>query len=674
MRTVRFLYEQLRGYRLVLVLSTAMAFLQVAADLLAAFPLKFILDKVLNHKDPGWPMSGLVAHFDSLGTREGLHSHETYTLMAVIAGSAVLIVILGLIGAAASYVQLYAAKLVGFKVSGRLRTRVFERILRLSVDWHGQMKTGDLVQRLTGNVADLEKLIIDGLVDMMAGILTLVAMVAVMAAFNWQFTLLSIFVVPMLFVIVWSYTKRIKVNTRMAAQAAAQVANVATEDIRAIHEVKAFTLEQAASSHFEQNVDTYRNWGLLAGKLEAQFRPIVAFVVTLSTFTVVGVGSYVATGHSFQIAWLLIPAGTLTIGTLTVFLTYIKQLYQPMRDLSKLMYVGSNAASGAERIQNLLDEPEEVEATVEPVVIPPSARLVGAIDYENVVFGYSPGIPVLRGIDLHIEAGQKLALVGLSGSGKTTLVKLIPRFHVPWEGRILIDGVENQRYPLAVVRKNTSFVLQDSVLFEGTIRDNIAIGRPDASDGQIVAAARQGQIDDFIQSLPGAYDFHVREQGKNFSAGQRQRLAIARAVLRDAPILIMDEPTANLDVEAEAEVMYAIRQLVEGRTVIMISHRLSTLGQVDRIAFLKSGRLVEQGDYETLRYAGGPFARLFQERSTPLSREPRPLPVWKQPDGDGPEPADAPDVVNPTSPLTAEPVITGTDMPSPPEQGTGSKR
>jgi ATP-binding cassette subfamily B protein len=615
MRTVRFLYEQLSGYRLVLLLSTAMAFLQVATDLLAAFPLKFILDKVIDHHDPEGPWGPLIGHFDSLGTRKGLRPNESHTLMAVIAFSSVLIVGLGLLGAAASYVQLYAAKLVGYKVTARLRTRIFDRVLRLSIDWHGQMKTGDLVQRLTGNVADLEKLIIDGLVDMLAGLLMLAAMVAVMAAFNLPFTLLSIFIVPMLFVIVWSYTRRIKVTTKMAAQAAAQVADVATEDIRAITEVKAFTLEQRESSHFQQHVDNYRALGLMAGKMEAQFRPIVGFVVAVSTFTVVGVGAFVATGHTFRLLLLTIPAGTLTIGTLTIFLTYVKQFYQPMRDLSKLMYVGSNAASGAERIQKLLDEPEEVEAVQAPTVIPSPKRLSGAIDYEGVFFGYLPSIPVIHGVDLHIEPGQKIALVGLSGSGKTTLVKLIPRFHLPWQGRILIDGIENQRYPLAALRQNTSFVLQDSVLFEGTIRENIAISKPDATDGEIVEAARKAQIHETIEGLPDGYDYRVREQGKNFSAGQRQRLAIARAVLRDAPILILDEPTANLDVEAEAEVMYAIGNLVEGRTVIMISHRLATLAPADMVAFLERGRVVEQGDFRTLRYAGGPFERLFEQRN-----------------------------------------------------------
>ncbi len=469
------------------------------------------------------------------------------------------------------------------------------------------------MQRLTGNVADLEKLIIDGLVDLLAGFLTLLGMVAVMLAFNWQFTLLSIFVVPTLFLVVWTYTRRIKAATKKAARAGGQLADVATEDVRAITEVKAFTLEDRETQHFKTYVDKYRDAGLRAIGLEAQFRPLVALVLLLSTFTIVGVGSLVATGHTFRLAFLVIPAGTLTIGTLTVFLAYIRQLYQPMRDVSKLMYIATNAAAGAERIQEVLDQPAEVIDA--PTIFWPTTGVKGAITYDRVVFGYVPSRPVIKGVRLHVEAGQRLALVGLSGSGKTTLVKLIPRFYQPWRGELRIDDIDNSRYPLALLRRNVGFVLQESVLFEGTIRDNIAIGRPEATDRQIVAAARQAQIHRTIMGLPGRYEARVREQGKNLSSGQRQRLAIARAMLRDAPILILDEPTANLDVEAEAEVMRALDNLLGNRTVIMISHRLSTLGHVDEIAVLHKGVLVERGDLPTLKDRGGMFSRLLEEQT-----------------------------------------------------------
>jgi ABC-type multidrug transport system fused ATPase/permease subunit len=610
--SIKFLYRELRDYRLVLLLSMGMAVGLVVCDLLTAFPLKFILDKVINHTDPGWPWIAGVGPFDQLGTREGLRPNEVHTLLAVIAFSAALILVLGVIRGVLTYVQLYSATLTGRNVGARLRTSTFEHVLRLPLDWHGKRKTGDLVQRLTGNVADIEKLIIDGLVDLLAGLLTIVGMLLVMLAFNWQFTLLSVFIVPTLSRIVYRYTRWIKRATKDAARAAGQVADVATEDIRAISEVKAFTLEDREAQHFAGYVETYRHSALRAGRLQAQFTPMVAFVLAISTFTIVLVGAYVATGHDLDVWFLSLPAGSLTIGTLTLFLAYMRQLYQPLRDLSKLMYVSTNALSGAERIQELQETPPEVFDV--PGVLPVRTRLRGSLDYENVDFGYVPGRTVLSDLNLHVEAGQKIALVGLSGSGKTTLVRLIPRFYEPWQGSVLVDGADNRSYPLQLLRRNISFVLQESVLFEGTIHDNIAIGRPDATDQEVIQAARKAHIHDTIKSLPDRYESHVREQGKNFSSGQRQRLAIARAILRDAPILILDEPTASLDVEAEAEVMNAIDMMIDGRTVIMISHRLSTLGHVDWIAVLNEGRLVEQGDFDTLRSAGGIFARLFEEQ------------------------------------------------------------
>ena len=612
MSMAHFLFRVMRGYRLVLLLSMVMAVAQVLCDILTAFPLKLILDKVINQRDPDPPWSAAMGLFDQLATRLGLLPGDRPTEMTVIAFSATMIVILGLVSSVVSYVQLYAAATTGYSVVARLRRELFAHLLRLPLDWHGRRKSGDLVQRLTGNATDVEKLVIDGLVDLLAGLLVLVGMVAVMTLLNWRFTLLSLFVVPGLFVVVWSYTRRIKWSSRRAARASGQVADVATDDIRAVAEVKAFTLEEREAHHFARYVERYRESGLRAGRLDAQFRPVVAFVLALSTFTIVGVGSYVATGHTFQLWVLAIPGGTLTIGTLTVFLNYLNQLYQPMRNLSKLMFVASNAAASSERIQEVLDQ--ETERMDGPVLLRPQYRLGGDIHYEGVVFGYQSEQAVLRGINLHVRAGERLALVGLSGSGKTTLVKLIPRFHEVWQGSIRIGGTDNRDIPLADLRRNISYVLPDTVLFEGTIRDNIAIGRREAKQQQIVHAAHQAQIHDTICALPDGYESHVREQGKNLSSGQRQRIAIARAILRDAPILLLDEPTASLDVEAEGEVMRALQRLVDGRTVIMITHRLSTLGHLDAIAVLHQGVLIEQGDFRTLKGANGMFSRLLEEQ------------------------------------------------------------
>ncbi|HET9999827.1 MAG TPA: ATP-binding cassette domain-containing protein, partial [Ktedonobacteraceae bacterium] len=251
--------------------------------------------------------------------------------------------------------------------------------------------------------------------------------------------------------------------------------------------------------------------------------------------------------------------------------------------------------------------------TVEPYHGP--TKLKGDIAFENVIFGYTKDRPVLKGIELHIPAGRKVALVGYSGSGKTTLVKLIPRFYELEHGSIKIDGTSIADYPLEMLRQNISVVLQDSILFEGSVRENLEIGRPGAPLEEIIDACIKANIHETIANLPDGYDTNVREQGNNFSAGQRQRLAIARAILRDTPILILDEPTANLDVEAESEVMHALNTLIVGRTVLTISHRLSTLGNVDEILVMQQGQIAERGTFRELKRLGGVFASLLEEQN-----------------------------------------------------------
>jgi ATP-binding cassette, subfamily B, bacterial len=615
---VGFLFRNLKGYRFLMVIAVVMTIAQVGANILLAFPLKWILDKIVPPKtmDPqNIPpfLNGIFSFFDRFGKTQGLPAGQVHTVLGVILFSSSTLIVLVILSAVLVYIELYLAAFIAQNLSARLRKQLFAHLERLSLDWHGKQKKGDLVQRITGNIADIEKLVTDGLVDLMAAFLTIVGVIAVMLLVNWQFTILSIVILPALFVVVIGYTTSIKAAAKKASKTAGQVANVATEDIGAITVLKAFTLEEREAVRFTKYVGKNRSAGLRAGSLQAQFTPIVSILTAIGTAIIVGVGTYVVAGNTFSLWFLTIPAGTLTVGSLTVFLNYLSQFYQPIRNFSKLTNLGSSAASGAERIQEVLDAAPEVAENKDRYYGP--TRLKGDIAFENVVFSYSPNRPVLKGINLHIAAGKKVALVGLSGGGKTTLVKLISRFYEIQQGSVRIDGVDNRMYPLGILRQNVSMVLQDNVLFEGTIRENIEIGKPGASMEEIIEAAKRAYVHDTIMSLPDRYDTEVREQGKNFSGGQRQRLAIARAVLRDAPILILDEPTAALDVEAEAEVMHALDTLVVGRTVLMISHRLSTLGNVEEIIVLKDGRIVEQGSFRELRRSGGVFAGLLDEQN-----------------------------------------------------------
>ena len=640
----KFLFRNLKGYRLLVVIAIIVTVLQVGCTIAAAFPLKFIPGKVTNAgNDPACTfrfLNPILDKFDiplfdpSLAPLTPNGPNQTpgltpcpispsdpnpvlvtthHSTNGVIVFSVLMLIIFGTIAAVLAYLDLYLAAYIAQNLTARLRNQLFEHLQRLSLDWHGKHKKGDLVQRITGNIADIEKLVTDGMVDLLAAVLTLAAIVAVMLFLSSAYTVIALTIMPALFVITLGYTKSIKTATKRAAKATGQVADVATEDINALTVIKVFTREEKEALRFGDYVDKNRRAGLRAGSLQAQFAPIVGFLVSLGTAAVIGVGGYVAAGNPFKLGFFTIPAESVDIGTLILFLIFLGLLYQPMRDLSKLTALYGTATSGAERIQEVLDQAPEVLESQAPYHGP--TKLQGDIRFENVIFGYTREQTVLKGINLHIPAGKKVALVGLSGGGKTTLVKLIPRFYEIQQGAVKVDGVDNRAYPLTVLRQNVSMVLQDSVLFEGTVAENIAIGKPGAPLYEVIEAAKKANIHETIIRDLGGYDGEIREQGKNLSGGQRQRMAIARAILRDAPILILDEPTAALDVESESEVMHALEKLIVGRTVIMISHRLSTLGNVEEIIVLKNGQIAEQGSFQELKRRGGVFAGLLAEQN-----------------------------------------------------------
>jgi ATP-binding cassette subfamily B protein len=621
----RFLFRNLKGYRFLVIIAVLMTFAQVGADILLALPVLWISNKIQSSlnpvntiKNPNPPafLDPLISpfnHFASPQDQAVSIAHGVPTTIGVIFFSVTMLLVLSIVSALLAYIGLYLASFIAQNLTARLRRQLFEHLQRLSLDWHGKQKKGDLVQRVTGDIANIEKLVTDGLVDLIAAALYVVGIVTVMLLVNWQFTLISIVIVPALAFIVLGYTTSIKAASKTAAKAAGQVANVAAEDIGAITVLKAFTLEEREAVRFNKYVGKNREAGLRAGGLQAQFTPLVGILLAIGTAIILGVGAYVAAGNNFSLLLLTIPKFSITIGTLFVFLGYLKMLYQPFRDFSKLTNLRTSASAGAERIQEVMDAAPEVVESTKTYRGP--TKFKGDISFERVIFGYTPNRPILKGINLHIPASRKVALVGLSGGGKTTLVKLISRLYEIQQGAVRIDGVDNRMYPLSVLRQNVSMVLQDNVLFEGTIRENIEIGKPGASFEEVIDAAKKAHMHDTIMSLPDKYDTEVREQGKNFSGGQRQRLAIARAILRDSPILILDEPTAALDVEAEAEVMHALDTLVVGRTVLMISHRLSTLGNVDEIIVLKEGLIAEKGTFKELKRRGGVFASLLEEQN-----------------------------------------------------------
>jgi ABC-type multidrug transport system fused ATPase/permease subunit len=612
---VRFLFRNLKGYRFLVILIFTATILEVLATAGEIVVFKDVVNVLSPPQkcptgvkppciEPDYP-------FDLVLNLYSPPPHDPKTLIIYLL---IMFVVLGILDALLIYIQLFLTSRVAQNLSARLRKKLFDQLQRLSLDWHGKQKKGDLVQRITGDIANVEKVVTDGLVDMLGDILTLGVAVFIMVKTQWQLATCLVVLVPALFVIIYSYQTAIKAAAKRASKALGEVADVAAEDVGAITVLKAFSLEDREAMRFNKYVGKSRQAGLDAGGLQAQFTPVVNVLVTIGTAFIIGMGAFAFLNGKFPIVNIPVnPSQPITIGTLTLFLSFLAKFFQPMKDLAKLANVATSAAAGADRMQEVLDQAPELTESTAPYGGP--QRLRGDILFQNVVFGYTTERPILKGINLHIAAGKKVALVGLSGGGKTTLIKLIPRFYEVNQGSIKLDGIDNRTIPLSLLRRNVSQVLQESVLFEGTILENIKLGRPEASYDEIVAAAKQAQIHETIMGLPEGYETKVRERGKNFSGGQRQRLAIARAILTNSPILVLDEPTASLDVEAEVEVLRAIDTLVVGRTVLMISHRLSTLGNVDEIIVLKDGQIAEQGTYQELKRSNGVFAGLLKEQN-----------------------------------------------------------
>src|SRR5690242_6237830 len=515
-----FLFRNLKGYRFLVFLAVAMTFAQVGADILLALPILYISNKIqfpLNPaKNPPAILDPLISPFNKFASPQDqaiAAAHGVQTTIGVIFFSVTMLLVLSILSALLAYVDLYLAAFIAQNLTARLRNQLFEHLQRLSLDWHGKQKKGDLVQRVTGNISDIEKLVTDGLVDLLGGLLTLLGVGIAMYFLSPRYTLLALAISPALFMTVIGYTKNIKLAAKRAAKATGQVSDVATEDINALTVIKVFTREEREAMRFGGYVDKNRSASLRAGWLQAQFTPLVTLLVILGTAAVIGIGGYVANGSTFSIGPFTVAAESVDIGTLILFLTFLKLLYQPMRDLSKLATLATTAGSGAERIQEVLDQAPEVKDSPIPGPYTGPERFRGEITFENVWMSYVPGQPVLKGINLHLSPGKRIALVGLSGGGKTTLVKLISRFYDIQQGMIKIDGVDIRLFPLDVLRNNISMVLQDSILFEGTIQENIAIGHPGASIEQIVEAAKKANIHETIMSMPDGYDTTVREQG-----------------------------------------------------------------------------------------------------------------------------------------------------------------
>lgn len=569
-------------------LTLSLAFIAVigesVTDLLEPWPLKIVFDQVFGSKPmPDW-LAGIVSF---IGTDK--FSILNFAVLSVLA--------IAIVGAVSSYFEKYLTTSVGQWVMHDLRRVLYSHIQRLSLSFHDHKRTGDLISRATTDIDAVQSLISNVLLGMLVNVLTLVGMMLIMLYLNWGFTLIALMVAPGLFLVVYHYTHRIKRASRAMRRQEGEVVNVLEEVLSSIRVVKAFAREDYEQKRFERESRESVEKALLARNFKAKLPPIVETIVACGTCLVLWYGAR------------LVLAGELTSGELLVFLLYLGKMYKPMRELSKMTDTISKASVGWERIREVLEHEMQVRDLPGAKRAP---RFKGKIEFDRVSFSYDGDQSVLRDLSLKIEPGQLAALVGPTGAGKTTIVSLLPRFYDITSGKVRIDDTDIRRFKIKSVRQQISFVLQESLLFRATAAQNIAYGKPEASHSEIVRAAKLAYADEFIDQMPDGYDTMIGERGVTLSGGQRQRITIARAIIRNAPILILDEPSAGLDAEAEKVVFDALANLMEGRTSIVIAHRLATVRRADVIFAIDEGRVVEEGTHEELLDRGGLYSRLYE--------------------------------------------------------------
>jgi ATP-binding cassette, subfamily B, bacterial len=560
-----------------------------AASLLEPWPLKIVLDNVLKSKPAagraqGWLHSMIVS---VSGTDK----------LAIIKFAALAVMAIALLGALCSYAEKHFTTSVGQWVMHDLRRTLYSHIQRMSLAFHDQSQTGDLISRVTSDIDAVQTFIASGLLGVMISCLTIAGMISVMFYVNWRFTLIALSVVPALFLVVFTYTRRIKRASREVRKKEGEIASVIQEVFTSIRVVKAFAREDYEQHRLEEQSLEGVELALGARGLKARLAPIVEIIVAAGTALVLWFGGRLALD------------GGLEPGSLVLFIWYIGKMYKPMQDLSKMTDAYSKAAVGYERICEVLETERDIRDLPGARVAP---HFSGKIEFENVSFSYGHDNHTLTNVSFTIAPGQVAALVGPTGAGKTTVINLIPRFYDPSSGVVKIDDRDVRQLKQKSLREQISFVLQDTILFHGPVWQNIAYGKPDASRAEILHAAKLANASEFIEKMPEGYDALVGERGSTLSGGQRQRIAIARAIIRNTPILILDEPSSGLDAASEHLVFEALDRLMEGKTCIIVAHRLSTIRRADIIFVVKDGAIVERGKHDELVKSGGLYSELCE--------------------------------------------------------------
>lgn len=590
-RVLRY-YQPFAGQTLIGLL---LALCGIGLNLLKPWPFKLIVDYVLGASmtesiGPGSAPLRLLERF------VGSDKHHQ------IAALCLALVLLQVLWGITNWISNVLFVRIGLQALLKLRTELYAYLQSLSLKYHDAQRSSDSSFRVAYDSQAIQTMYNQGFTNIFGSGVTLIGTFVVMVQIDWQLTLLSLGVVPVIVAAIYFFAKRIRTQSTLIHERDSALLAQTQEGLSSVRMVHAFGREEweVRQFHHQAHQSLRANLRLTLTNMNS--------ALVISTLMVIG------TAAMYYVGTLHVLAGTLTLGSLLVFSAYLLMLYQPLESLTYTTWAMEGAAAGAQRCFEVLDREDDVVDSPTAAVI---SKTSGAIAFEQVDFGYGPDRQVLRGIDLAIAPSQIIAVVGGTGAGKSTLLSLVPRFYDPTRGRVTLDGTDLRQITRKSLRGQIGIVLQDTLLFSTTVRENIAYGRPNATDQEIYDAAQRAQADQFIRAMPQGYDSPVGERGGRLSVGQRQRIGIARAFLKNAPILLLDEPTSALDPTTEAAIMDTIKDLMRGRTTLIVTHRLATIHNVDRIVVLENGSLVEQGTGAELLARGGTYAALYSAGNYP---------------------------------------------------------
>lgn len=572
MKPLRLVLSYARQYTFILTITTLSMILLVGAQLVIP-----------------WIIKTLIASVTDLS-----YSPES---MSLVTRLSLLVLSIYIVRAIMQFLRSYLAHIAGWGVVADVRKYIYDHMQRLSLQFYEDKQTGQLMSRVVNDTDLFEQLIAHAIPEVLVNVITFIGVSIVLFYLNWQLTLLSMIPIPFIVISMQIYARYVRPAFRARQQELGDLNALLNDNLTGIREIKAFTRETEEMHRVSKGIDRYRKSLLKALKLMATFQPFVEFTSSLGILIVIYFGGQLA----FQ--------KTLPVADLVAFFLYLDLFYQPVRNLSNAWEQVQGSLAGADRVADLIqEEPELISVAQQTALL---SRASGAISFQNVNFGYTPSSLVLENINLEIPPHHVIALVGPTGVGKSTLVSLLPRFYDVTSGCITLDGQDIRTIKLESLRQQISIVLQDVFLFHGTVRENILFGKPNASEEEILSAARIANAHSFIVELPDGYDTYIGERGVKLSGGQKQRLSIARAILKDAPILILDEATSSVDTETEMLIQQALERLMVGRTTIIIAHRLSTIRNADKIVVLEGKHIVEMGTHHQLVAQNGLYRRLY---------------------------------------------------------------